>query len=1196
MDPAMQAQLLDPKRLLDIDKLMPFLGLLHGGVEPLQVDYDQEYGPSWPCDFTLPRGLLTVSLSHSNDPPRRWEAPSDERRCVPLLVFCNSRSGLRAPEATAGHVQPLLPAPSYLGFGVTHPLFTGDATVWWPVAPVPGIKLFITPYYRGYINCSEELQFAGNAKDATAAAAALASSSAAAAPATSSAAGPRRSPLDGRVKEATLRVGSVVSFTHRVSKQPDAVLQGIVLLTYVRPSSSLTKTTQQKMIAALSDSTEQDKLKAVLPEDMPAAVVAVWLLKRHSDDGRQQMWTGNGNRLLDRVWVGDVLEVLDEGARFPLPIMKRKHRNKKNINCQDELTDPKSTPMRKKAEEWGAFAELEKWLARRVHELWAGQRDSPDTFSSRPFVQWLRSEARKGFDIEGCALARARLFCVRPVLAVPGDLFAPLPAANLTPQQLAEQAARAGELSAKPKRKAQRRRTEARALAADGASAAAAGAPAGDDASSGIGAPAGVNSPAAPVAPSSGTRRASRRHSSSTAPVESASAPAGPAGGGSSAAALKRRSDTPASLVTASGGRDGSRELPAMSLTKMKRSRKSQQVQAEPARSPSEPSEPSDAADDAGYAFFLRLSDVQAVEFNCPLAGWVWENTQLWKDRPTASDDALLEAVREAQLYCWEELPRVDPALRLFCIERGLDSSSTVADASATLATQTWRDELNERVEGPVPKKPPTIVWIYCKGIRPGPKTPSCLAMHRSGIWYGKRAASPAPASQRSSKKTEGASAHKDGGGDSVVASVTIKSGTKRRLKEEFASAAAAVDPRSRSTAAAPPGAPSSSRSTRSSRVPAAAAAAPAQPRRKKSRTDKEGAAVACTTAQSDDSDVDMTDAAHTSSPAAQPSISPAAAAKPATGRKRDRGRPLLTSAAPKPAAVPAMPSASVSVAAPPSSPSAVTVTAAPFAAAAAAPLAAAAAAPLAAAAAAPLAAAAAAPLAAAAAAPAAAADPKIEALEQIVAQTQAQIAQLASQFQQQLQQQQQQQQQQQLLLQQQQALQAQQQAQQPPPPQQQQPPPPPQQQAQQQLVVQALQPLQPPQQQLSGALIARSVSTSPLVTSHRAASNISPTQFLVRARAWCGGRHAVLSALVLSRSRCVPLVPVTFAVHTVRLGTVLAVPRMVCFWSSTLPVPARNSCSCSRWLRPYRLWTSPRSRCRRCSPMRAQRRCEPRM
>jgi hypothetical protein len=121
------------------------------------------------------------------------------------------------------HVDALLAADDVLARcgGVSHPAFTGRPTAWLPFAPVATVDHFLTPYYSGWINFAwQEVSLRPEA--------------------------PAWKPESAR--DAHVRPGSVVRFRREGTEQ-----QGLVLLTYVRLSTSEAKRWMEQARQHLSD-------------------------------------------------------------------------------------------------------------------------------------------------------------------------------------------------------------------------------------------------------------------------------------------------------------------------------------------------------------------------------------------------------------------------------------------------------------------------------------------------------------------------------------------------------------------------------------------------------------------------------------------------------------------------------------------------------------------------------------------------------------------------------------------------------------------------------------------------------------------------------------------------------------------------------------------------------------------------------
>lgn len=341
----------------------------------------QPISTQWCCDHNLPSGIVNVPDGHSWHPT---QGPTDNDSVITVLAFNNA-----TPQSnnTAGHNEPLIPAPHWLDIGATNPLFTGRLTQWWPFAPIAGSNnLFMIPFYDGPINFDWTfMQYIRSPSSSASSATSL------------------RSWSD--MTQAHIRIGSVVEYN---DSAPGTLLQGVVLLTYVRLSTTAINTV---CVHAAKAAGREEELIGVSPSALPTCCLLIWPLDSDPDDEptaggcftvlRDVSCYGN---LVEQLAVSNVIRVVDSTSAWkpdPALAQKRSHavdtciiEKQQHLTMHDIVVAP--TELDKMIDQH-LWPHVEKWFSTQVISLLPKGEPHLGLGSMRQFLNDAINTAAGGF-------------------------------------------------------------------------------------------------------------------------------------------------------------------------------------------------------------------------------------------------------------------------------------------------------------------------------------------------------------------------------------------------------------------------------------------------------------------------------------------------------------------------------------------------------------------------------------------------------------------------------------------------------------------------------------------------------------------------------------------------------------------------------------------------------------------------------
>ena len=248
--------------------------------------------------------------------------------------------------------QALLPAPFYGVSGINHPSFRGAASIWFPIKHLPGIRVFLTPYYHGPIGISN------HGSDA------------------------RKTPLS----DVLLRMGTVVRFRITdVENKTETICQGVIMMTYVRLSSK-----EDFYKSLISDVTDQRGADEALTKRFndgsiptPVPLFCIWELhpsEGGSTDAQGSPFTNitsDVNNLHEAITVAQICSVIPINTEWETtagPIRKlnqlkrsKPERNKSvSLNVKPIDVPTKESSLNRRLEECGAWHQVTDFYQRMV--------------------------------------------------------------------------------------------------------------------------------------------------------------------------------------------------------------------------------------------------------------------------------------------------------------------------------------------------------------------------------------------------------------------------------------------------------------------------------------------------------------------------------------------------------------------------------------------------------------------------------------------------------------------------------------------------------------------------------------------------------------------------------------------------------------------------------------------------------------
>ena len=347
-------------------------------------------------DRAAPGGLIVVQRSAANK-ELSLDHSLPQRQAPRILMLQHDVDGSKKLSGLPPHVLPLFAAPQFLLQGVAHPLFSGEPTGWIPFAAVPWCDCFLTPFYKGWLGFSADIErrFSVGLDQSGQ---------------------PRAFTGDDDTFQRRLQVGDMVEWLDSSIKNGPVHRQGVVLLTWVRLSNTFGREWVKHHARSEEGELADESVTATLnklPEKAPVAMVALWELQQTSNDvdGEAFGHVKERDAFHPSVWVGHITKVLEFPYKpFPQTL---DHPHAKRTSGDIDMV--KTSVLLQKVHQAGATASLDDWFKKHVLSMLGSMDSTPSSF-----VQWMRDQSAEGFDIDACMQARAVIPCFQPVLG-PGD-------------------------------------------------------------------------------------------------------------------------------------------------------------------------------------------------------------------------------------------------------------------------------------------------------------------------------------------------------------------------------------------------------------------------------------------------------------------------------------------------------------------------------------------------------------------------------------------------------------------------------------------------------------------------------------------------------------------------------------------------------------------------------------------------------